>query len=606
MRFKNNTFNCKISGKHSACLNKTNVCNGVPDCLNGFDESNCPERNRFYIRKDAGNINSMNIFNQNNPIENGIIYQWTIEGKLGSLLQLSLNVTDALNDLSVLEIWLGGPTLQDSYRYGTYTESLTEPEIITSNNNFAIIRFAVQENIKQDTLIITWSSDPRCYWKRVPYHPEVNVDYDDTITLNSADNITFCLEKCNSNCSAVTFNKFETVCHLFELAPLPYKSSCCESYVKICPEKPKYLQEMIVTDTFQEVHSTTYPFEYWENIHHSWILTAPPWEIITLQFLDVDIDPQSSIIVYNGRNSTYGILAKLVSGSMPIVLFSSGNTLSIQFMTGPRPVIRRGFFARYRLGCNIYTSTNFIQLQSPGYDVSGSYLPLLNCMWEIRSINYPPAMSLKFDPKFGLKMNQNFLKIYNGTMLNDTAQFTGKGITGNLTPEDMQSFSGIFNLQFVTNSIVSDIGFRATFSARNYCGFLPDLAYGYWENVTGFYSGDSATYKCRENYEYAANDTVHCTGDGFWKPFPACRLKTCPPIYDLADGYWVKLNDSYRAMCNEYRHLNGDPLVVCWDGKWQEVKCEKIPCKYFYMPKYAERITPENVTYYLANSHLRR
>lgn len=50
-------------------------------------------------------------------------------------------------------------------------------------------------------------------------------------------------------------------------------------------------------------------------------------------------------------------------------------------------------------------------------------------------------------------------------MHNDTAQFTGNGFTGNMTPQDMQSFSGIFTLLYETNSIVSDIGFRATFSA---------------------------------------------------------------------------------------------------------------------------------------------
>lgn len=58
-----------------------------------------------------------------------------------------------------------------------------------------------------------------------------------------------------------------------------------------------------------------------------------------------------------------------------------------------------------------------------------------------------------------------FLQVYNGTIRNDTAQFTGKGHTGNMTPQNMQSFTGIFILMFETNSIVSDIGFRATFSA---------------------------------------------------------------------------------------------------------------------------------------------
>ncbi|XP_054636231.1 beta-2-glycoprotein 1-like [Dunckerocampus dactyliophorus] len=123
------------------------------------------------------------------------------------------------------------------------------------------------------------------------------------------------------------------------------------------------------------------------------------------------------------------------------------------------------------------------------------------------------------------------------------------------------------------------------------CGLAPIPKFGliiYNKNIKGntTYFGIHGTYKCLPPYALFGNAHAECTANGNWTKTPECKVVTCPPPENIANGYMSTTNRKYyyyleivRYGCNGDYELEGSFQTVCQkDGEWSEKPVCKAPC----------------------------
>ncbi|GAB1602870.1 uncharacterized protein LOC115212292 isoform X2, partial [Argonauta hians] len=569
-------FSC---GNAGTCLNTNRICDGILDCENGLDEINCPENCHFQLNQSEGEITETDLTRR---ISKSLSCQWNIEGRVGSKLQIWFESTDILQDDAMFEVWLGGRSIFESHLSVILKEPQNPAEYFLSYNNFAVIRLKVQSTEKMKNFKIKWLSDIRCSW--IPFRHRIHLDTEPS--YREISNFSKCLETCEKlkNCSLATINHNKGLCELHPMLPLSVKSSCCDSYVKSCPEKLEQIGStdllmspsvLSASEQYQHIYSPLYPNPPPGDIVKIWKLEAPLWEVITLQIQDLKLSEEDKFIVYNGDISKTEILADTVnvtySYKTPII--STKNIMYIKYKTGIYTKISQGFLAKFRKGCGFKVDSSFGSLSSPGYGTSFSYPPNIICEWEIITKSIFKNIKLEFQPKFGLERGKDFLEIFNGSISSENSLHEGKGFTGTTPPPVQTTNSGKFILRLKTSVSIAGIGFNVTFFSETYCGPVPILTAGRWINSTGFKNGDTATFKCFENFETKSENTINCK-NGRWEPLPNCLVKTCSSLQPVIGGRWLKISnmssfDMFQLVCQKpIYQISGYSKVVCRNGSW--------------------------------------
>ena len=147
-----------------------------------------------------------------------------------------------------------------------------------------------------------------------------------------------------------------------------------------------------------EIRSPVHPDSYFHNTNCTWVITAPPGQVVEIKFDFLELESHSRcrydyVAVYDGARVNTSRLIGQYCGNQtvqPPVLKSHDNVLTLQFKTdGSRSY--RGFRAVSRFtygssrGCggliNITESSKSIS--SLDVDGDGQYEPDLNCHWTV-------------------------------------------------------------------------------------------------------------------------------------------------------------------------------------------------------------------------------
>ncbi|KAI0212152.1 hypothetical protein LSAT2_002927 [Lamellibrachia satsuma] len=200
--------------------------------------------------------------------------------------------------------------------------------------------------------------------------------------------------------------------------------------------------------------SPTYPLKYFRHSTFSWIISAPKFNTITIERLDVDLGAGDSVTVYNGDKPTDPVLARYTGDGSdgPRYVLTTGAAAYV-YMDTKSAEAGRGFQFSYNIGCDITIEDNSGVIQSPGYGIL-NYPNMVECTWTIKST---APILLIFKNTFNL--HQDSLKIYEGTDDTGTSRHFGTN-----RPADISAESGRLFIGFTTDAIGNDVGFYAEFS----------------------------------------------------------------------------------------------------------------------------------------------
>ena len=98
--------------------------------------------------------------------------------------------------------------------------------------------------------------------------------------------------------------------------------------------------------------SPGYPNEYWNFVFMSWLITAPPGKVITINFNYFNTQPDWDYIeIYDGASiSSESQIGKHSGNTEPGNVTSSSNNLLVTFITGSA-IQRDGFSATFAFKC---------------------------------------------------------------------------------------------------------------------------------------------------------------------------------------------------------------------------------------------------------------
>ncbi|XP_047205867.1 cubilin [Girardinichthys multiradiatus] len=216
-----------------------------------------------------------------------------------------------------------------------------------------------------------------------------------------------------------------------------------------------------------------------------WTIEMPVNKAINLTFSFFDLESSSTcrydyVNVYDGDNMNFPLVGTYCGGSIPAYFLSSGNFLTIHFVTDSS-VQKQGFNATYRavpLLCGgILNATAAKQtLTSPSFP--SAYPPYTSCRWVLDA---PPQETIKVSVQtFVLNPSQscstNYLEMKDWP-LGDYGQ-SHKFCTSDGHPPDFYSFSRTVLMYFKSDTFLPGNGLSFSYQIAN-CSRLYEQEYGY-------------------------------------------------------------------------------------------------------------------------------
>ncbi|MED6286585.1 hypothetical protein CHARACLAT_007536, partial [Characodon lateralis] len=216
-----------------------------------------------------------------------------------------------------------------------------------------------------------------------------------------------------------------------------------------------------------------------------WTIEMPVNKAINLTFSFFDLESSSTcrydyVNVYDGDNMNFPLVGTYCGGSIPAYFLSSGNFLTIHFVTDSS-VQKQGFNATYRavpLLCGgILNATTAKQtLTSPSFP--SAYPPYTSCRWVLDA---PPRETIKVSVQtFVLNPSQscstNYLEMKDWP-LGDYGQ-SHKFCTSDGHPPDFYSFSRTVLMYFKSDTFLPGNGLSFSYQIAN-CSRLYEQEYGY-------------------------------------------------------------------------------------------------------------------------------
>ncbi|XP_048248760.1 uncharacterized protein LOC124126022 isoform X2 [Haliotis rufescens] len=141
------SFDC---GRGS-CLNNKWKCDGISDCDNNRDEMNCSSKCTFTNTGTSGSINYFSGY------ANNAYCMWTIISPPGTQIGVTFRSVRLEDKVDLLEVRVGGHTIQDTRVLETLTGSL-DNKVIYSTNNMMLLRLTSDSSVTNFGFDLTWSS----------------------------------------------------------------------------------------------------------------------------------------------------------------------------------------------------------------------------------------------------------------------------------------------------------------------------------------------------------------------------------------------------------------------------------------------------------------
>ncbi|XP_055948273.1 uncharacterized protein LOC129981454 isoform X2 [Argiope bruennichi] len=368
--------------------------------------------------------------------------------------------------------------------------------------------------------------------------------------------------------------------------------------------------ELFAQPTAQVLTSATYPQPYPGGLECLYVLTAPPGKILTLEVVDIDLEPDKDFIhIRDGASPSDPLLAKMTGGveDNPKFILSTTNRVYIYFHSSFGDS-RRGFAIRFRAGCEIEVVALAGNLSSPAYGVS-NYPSNQICSYHVSLLGGGPV-SLKFDA-FQVAPD-DFVQVYDGISPESGVPLhPGSGFSGLTRPSiTMTSSSGNLLVLFASNPVNTARGWKASFSAdcpqisvgngaiassrertfgakirytcpigqefstgvaeieieclqsgqwsvphiprcqERYCGPVPQIDSGFAVAATNVTYRGIATYQCYAGFAFPSGlptETIRCSEDGKWEKLPVCLASSCPLLSEAPHAVQTVLNGGGRS-----------------------------------------------------------
>ncbi|KAG7527098.1 cubilin [Solea senegalensis] len=231
-----------------------------------------------------------------------------------------------------------------------------------------------------------------------------------------------------------------------------------------------------VTAPSGEIHSPLYPNSYPNNVDCSWVISVESHHRVFLSFTDLDIESQSTcswdyVAIYDGPTTSSPLLARVCGNSLPFSVTSTQNIISVRFRSDSSQN-HRGFSAHFSEACgtSIITDNEGGAIASPQYP--SPYPANQNCSWIIKAQEPFNHVTLSFTD-FELEMvntncSHDAVEILDGD--NYQAPSIGR-YCGSEVPHPVTSFSNSLVVNFISDSVISRKGFRATYTtSTSSCG----------------------------------------------------------------------------------------------------------------------------------------
>ncbi|XP_076027535.1 cubilin [Genypterus blacodes] len=215
-----------------------------------------------------------------------------------------------------------------------------------------------------------------------------------------------------------------------------------------------------------------------------WTIEVPVNQAVNLSFTSFDLESSPTcrydyIKVYDGDNMNFPLFGKFCGNSMPAAIRSSGNFLTVHFVTDGS-VQRRGFNATYRgvpmvCGGNLNASSSIQTLTSPFFP--NAYPPFTSCRW---ILDAPSQETIKVSIQtFVLQSSQscstNDLEMKDWPV-GDYGQ-THKFCASDARPADFYSYGRTFLMHFRSDSFMPGNGLSFTFQVAG-CSRTYEQAFG--------------------------------------------------------------------------------------------------------------------------------
>ncbi|KAF7287446.1 hypothetical protein GWI33_001415 [Rhynchophorus ferrugineus] len=175
-----------------------------------------------------------------------------------------------------------------------------------------------------------------------------------------------------------------------------------------------------LTQSFGTLQTPNYPKPYPANVHCNWIINVPIGRGIGLFISELDVEKDNNcnydyIEIYDGRDETNNLLAKMCRNPNPLTLTTSSNAMFISFKSD-FSYQGKGFLAHYT---TIEPKCGGILPFDTGYFYSPNYPKNYNknetCEWSITT-NENNRIELKFGEIdiYKYNCNKTHIKIYDG------------------------------------------------------------------------------------------------------------------------------------------------------------------------------------------------
>ncbi|KAK3791976.1 hypothetical protein RRG08_035467, partial [Elysia crispata] len=216
------------------------------------------------------------------------------------------------------------------------------------------------------------------------------------------------------------------------------------------------------------IQSPNYPYNYPNNIHCEWTITADPGQRIILRVPYIGLQyhyrcDYDSIAIYDGMNQTSRLLSKICGSSSPGPIVSTENVMFIKFRSNFGYSYRgRGFHAQWLAseGCGEAMIGNEGTFQSPNYHNRSTDVSF--CEWAITT-EVGSKVVLSFSA-FSLGSSYNCdaeLYIYDG---NNATSRTLRRLCGSAPVRNITASGNVMFIRFISNGTVTGVGFQARWS----------------------------------------------------------------------------------------------------------------------------------------------
>ncbi|XP_071942939.1 cubilin-like isoform X2 [Antedon mediterranea] len=225
--------------------------------------------------------------------------------------------------------------------------------------------------------------------------------------------------------------------------------------------------------------SPNYPYSYGHNAECFWIITVNQGSTVSLVFSDFDIESHSLcqydyVKVYDGATEADSVIITYCGEVFPLLPTQSTDyQMRVKFRSD-FSISGRGFLASYASNCNNVLKRRTGVIESPNYP--NPYPHNVDCVWRIQA-NLGSTINLTFT---NLHLEDHNSCGYDYVQVRDGDDETARviiTICGQLfLPEgySLQSTGSNLWIHFVTDSSVSELGFRAIYAVDGCGGEIND------------------------------------------------------------------------------------------------------------------------------------